>query len=478
MAHVGEGGMTFHDSQPEVIRAAGGLLCRQTEHGPKVAVVHRIRHGDEWTLPKGKVQPGESWEAAALREVKEETNCQAEITGYAGTIAYMAGGTPKIVVFWHMAPVGECTFRRSEEVDRLEWLSPKAAIKRITYPELRRLLGQACPTAGRNTKVRFWRRVQQRLRPLPRGRRRLAEALSSFSEELELNISKAPVSPQGMEEPWVSTTRRLVEQAQEALDDPTRTVDEGWWSFNAARRAAIEGLSAEELDDMAAVLRLEADQKLKSWRGAAIKSLLDSRFPAASRDRQRRRAVARALSCLESAVIPRCRSDDLRQRQSTLKFATFIRDEHSQNEYRKVAALRSQIQILSGFVLVVVVVLLGLAARGHLSLTNGGDADRWGTLSMVVLFGMLGGAFSGIRLLSSRSTQARIPEQQVDWIITAARPVIGAAAALAAYAFLQAGVLSLQDQAAGVVAAVSFVAGFSEQLILRTVESIGGRASQ
>jgi ADP-ribose pyrophosphatase YjhB (NUDIX family) len=105
-------------------------------------VVHRTRYGGEWSLPKGKVQAGESWEKAALREVKEETNCDAGIRGYAGTIAYMSRGAPKIVVFWHMAPVEECTFRRSAEVDRIEWLDLQRAIKQVKYPEEKRLLGK------------------------------------------------------------------------------------------------------------------------------------------------------------------------------------------------------------------------------------------------------------------------------------------------------------------------------------------------
>ena len=124
----------------DVIRAAGGLLWRQTADGPLVAVVHRTRYGGEWSLPKGKLQPGESWRQAAIREVNEETGCDAEITGLAGPIAYMVGDVPKVVVFWHMSLVGECVFRPSAEVDRLGWLSPGAAAERVRYAEEKRLL--------------------------------------------------------------------------------------------------------------------------------------------------------------------------------------------------------------------------------------------------------------------------------------------------------------------------------------------------
>jgi ADP-ribose pyrophosphatase YjhB (NUDIX family) len=68
-----------------VVRAAGGLLWREDPSGPRIALVHRPRRSD-WSLPKGKLDDRESWEEAALREVQEETGCEARITGFAGAI--------------------------------------------------------------------------------------------------------------------------------------------------------------------------------------------------------------------------------------------------------------------------------------------------------------------------------------------------------------------------------------------------------
>jgi len=84
-----------------VIRAAGGIVWKETPEGRKVAVVHRARYGD-WCLPKGKLKENESWEEAALREVKEETGCDARITGVAGSVSYDVKGTPKTVRFFTM----------------------------------------------------------------------------------------------------------------------------------------------------------------------------------------------------------------------------------------------------------------------------------------------------------------------------------------------------------------------------------------
>jgi len=56
----------------DVILAAGGLVWRNSPRGREIALVHRPKY-DDWTLPKGKLDPGESWQDGAVREVEEET---------------------------------------------------------------------------------------------------------------------------------------------------------------------------------------------------------------------------------------------------------------------------------------------------------------------------------------------------------------------------------------------------------------------
>ena len=136
-------GTTVPDAR-QPIYAAGGVLRRQSSSGPQVVVVHRPRYGD-WSLPKGKLRAGEAWEAAALREVHEETGYRATITSFAGPITYLAEGTLKIVRFWNMQVDGETSFRPSKEVDAFEWLSPAAARKRLTYADERQLLTDLFP---------------------------------------------------------------------------------------------------------------------------------------------------------------------------------------------------------------------------------------------------------------------------------------------------------------------------------------------
>jgi 8-oxo-dGTP pyrophosphatase MutT (NUDIX family) len=125
-----------------VIRAAGGLLWRDGARGRELAIVHRPRRRD-WSLPKGKLERGEGFRAAALREVREETGHAARLLGFAGYTLYVAKRRPKVVLFWHMAADGASAFEPSAEVDQVEWLAAADAIRRLTHPNERRLVARA-----------------------------------------------------------------------------------------------------------------------------------------------------------------------------------------------------------------------------------------------------------------------------------------------------------------------------------------------
>lgn len=128
----------------DVIFAAGGVLWRLGRNGPEVAVVHRPAHSD-WGLPKGKLEPGERWQDAALREVREETGCEADLGEFAGVVCYRAGGRPKVVLFWNMAVNGPSRFVPGAEVDEIAWLAPKDAGRRLDHAGERELLAGQTP---------------------------------------------------------------------------------------------------------------------------------------------------------------------------------------------------------------------------------------------------------------------------------------------------------------------------------------------
>ncbi len=123
-----------------LVRAGGGIVCRPGPGGlAEVAVIHRPLQ-DDWTLPKGKLDDGETAEQAALREVHEETGMRCEIVRPAGCTAYVdRRGRDKIVCYWVMRPV-EGQFQPGDEVDAMRWMTVEEALKVLTYPIDRALL--------------------------------------------------------------------------------------------------------------------------------------------------------------------------------------------------------------------------------------------------------------------------------------------------------------------------------------------------
>lgn len=123
----------------KVVEAAGGILWHKTPSSTKLALIHRPRY-DDWTLPKGKREPGEQWQETALREVYEETSQKASLGSFAGSTAYLADGVPKIVLFWNMNAGKITKFLPNREVDRIIWLPLEEAVKKISYESERALL--------------------------------------------------------------------------------------------------------------------------------------------------------------------------------------------------------------------------------------------------------------------------------------------------------------------------------------------------
>jgi 8-oxo-dGTP diphosphatase len=118
------------------VRAAGGVVVRDG----RVAVVHRPRY-DDWSLPKGKLDPGESWEDAAVREVEEETGVRASIVGELETSRYVDDkGRDKTVRWYRMEALEEGPFTPDHEVDQLRWLAPQEARALLTYDHDRALV--------------------------------------------------------------------------------------------------------------------------------------------------------------------------------------------------------------------------------------------------------------------------------------------------------------------------------------------------
>ncbi len=126
-------------SPTDVVQAAGGLVVRRRGELLEMVVVHRpVQH--DWSFPKGKLEAGETFEMAALREVREETGMACRLLRFIGHTEYVdRKGRPKAVAYWIMA-AEEGSFTPNEEVDELQWLSLEDAARLLTYSRDRELV--------------------------------------------------------------------------------------------------------------------------------------------------------------------------------------------------------------------------------------------------------------------------------------------------------------------------------------------------
>ncbi len=140
-----EQGLSGH----EVVRAAGGVIYRQTRRGElEVLLIHRPQQRD-WSFPKGKLEAGETDEECALREVEEETGLRCTLERELPPVSYETRkGRLKIVRYWMMVAMGGVAEPRNE-VDAVRWVSVDKALGQLTHERDHELLAAFTTTARR-----------------------------------------------------------------------------------------------------------------------------------------------------------------------------------------------------------------------------------------------------------------------------------------------------------------------------------------
>ena len=127
------------------VLAAGGIVLRQAAT-PLVAIV-RLRKRNEWVLPKGKLDRGETPRAAAEREVNEETGHDVVVHEFLGTLVYDSRGGSKVVHFWRMEAGVEPVRKLMRDVKAVEWLPLGDAVERLSRGYERAFLENVGPIA-------------------------------------------------------------------------------------------------------------------------------------------------------------------------------------------------------------------------------------------------------------------------------------------------------------------------------------------
>jgi 8-oxo-dGTP diphosphatase len=265
---------------PPVIKAAGGILQRSTPRGDEVMIVYRKRHQD-WTLPRGKVKDGESFQEAAMRQVLEETGCSCRIGNYLGTISYSDQGVPKVVLFWKMTLVEDKGITGNEEIGQALWLQLPAAIERLTHAQEKALLSRlgslprqsqspaepAQASLSHAAAVVLPRASQPGAVQDHRAQSRLLRECEAFRIELSFLERRNPRA----DNHWAAAAHEQLNNVLRCLESDD--VEGGWFGLHAAQRYAVFGMNQTELANRAHVLREEA-LKINSWRGEAMEGLL------------------------------------------------------------------------------------------------------------------------------------------------------------------------------------------------------------
>ena len=151
------------------VLAAGGIVLRR-EGTPLIAVV-RLRKRNEWVLPKGKLDDGETPRAAAEREVIEETGHDVSVHEFLGTLVYESGGRSKVVHYWRMATDGEPAHDLMDDVRAVDWLPLDAAVARLSRAYERAFLANVGPLALQAAALARPARRPKAKRPAPDKRR-------------------------------------------------------------------------------------------------------------------------------------------------------------------------------------------------------------------------------------------------------------------------------------------------------------------
>jgi 8-oxo-dGTP diphosphatase len=151
------------------VLAAGGIVLRQAKP-PRIAVV-RLRKRNEWVLPKGKLDAGETPRDAAEREVLEETGHDVSVHEFLGTMVYEIGGRSKIVHYWRMEADGEQIHELTDDVRSVDWLPLNDAVERLSRTHERAFLETVGPIALQAVALAEKARRSRAKQPAPEKRR-------------------------------------------------------------------------------------------------------------------------------------------------------------------------------------------------------------------------------------------------------------------------------------------------------------------
>lgn len=346
-------------------------------------------------------------------------------------------------------------------------------------------------------RVRSW--IRLRLRSA--DERRLDALRTKFARQLARRDEAARQAGQTAGT-WGEAADALLSEAGAALR--RSDVDTAWSCLEEALRMDVFAYDPTELAAARMALAAEATEGLRVWRSEAITRLLaapDEEFcsrlaklvpdeavrgkvdtlcaPQASPQARDQGVIDHLTGVLKDAKVSRpaetakaiegLAAEREQARKTTLYAAMGLRDEDSVEEAQRLSRLHRHLLAIGGILGLALVQLLVLAMSAPIGLLAKPDDAGHVLWAYVALFGTLGGGLSAFRSISGRG-RLRLPPHLLHVLLTAARPLLGAIAALAAFVLLQSGALAFRPATTAAILLVAFLAGFTERLVVRTVE--------
>lgn len=232
-----------------MIKAAGAVLWRDADGDVEVAIVHRKRY-DDWSLPKGKLDHGETLPACAVREIAEETGYACVLGRHLRQVSYSVKDVPKTVDYYAAEAVSG-SFAANEEVDSLRWLPVAEASALLTYDPDRLVLAEFARLPADLLLVLLVRHAKagkrsewnddDDLRPLSDAGWRQAHALQGL---LPLwSPTRVHTAPRVR---CVDTVRGVATDLSVEMVEEPRLSEEGYWPDAEAGLVRLLEIAAEE----------------------------------------------------------------------------------------------------------------------------------------------------------------------------------------------------------------------------------------
>jgi 8-oxo-dGTP diphosphatase len=237
------------------VLAAGGIVLRQAKT-PEIAVV-RLRKRNEWVLPKGKLDDGETARDAALREVLEETGHDVTLHEFLGTLVYESGGRCKVVHYWRMETNGAQAYELMDDIRAVDWLPLDAAVERLSRSYERAFLENVGPLA---LEAAAPRPSKVKRPPVTEKRRRRQVAAPPAPSTIPM-----PVSPQ----PDLAVPANEWDQRPPVGNDVEAEASVGSAAF-AMAAPAVEEIAAVTTEATEAELRSGSPDTMATARGRRI----------------------------------------------------------------------------------------------------------------------------------------------------------------------------------------------------------------